>query len=202
MVANSGDTETPPPNMESAVLADSPALTRSAIEGLVQEEHKRALALFSEWAHPFTGIAFTRSRRCFGHADVKGQIRVSESFLGTHAVEDLRDTIRHEFAHLIVGIRQKHNAHWRCAAASLGATAKATGRARNTQLHDKMNEAPFALIAIMQSGEERELKRVYRRSRRYQQYRLGRRGERYHIDGEWIETFRYDRMDSKDPQIQ
>ena len=172
---------------------DPNLITPESIDELVAEEYVRALGSFPEWRHPFSGVELSRSRRCFGQAHVDGRILLSRQFLGTRAYDDLRDTLRHEFAHLIVGIDQKHNAHWRCAAASLGATPPACGRARSEDLEERMSGAPFTLIAVMQSGEERELRAVHRRSRRYQDYRFDRRGQRYHIDGEWIACFRYQR---------
>ena len=167
-------------------------LSKEDIQQLATIEYERALELFPNWQHPYSHIELTRSKRCFGQAHIDGRILLSQSFLGTTAVEDLRDTLRHEFAHLIVGIDQKHNAHWRCAAASLGATPKACGNARSEELNQRMSDAPFTLVAIMQSGEEKELRQVHRRSRRYQDYRYSPFGQRYHIDGEWVERFRYD----------
>ncbi|MEM7692269.1 MAG: SprT-like domain-containing protein [Pseudomonadota bacterium] len=167
-------------------------LSKEDIQQLATIEYERARELFPSWQHPYSHIELTRSKRCFGQAHVDGRILLSQSFLGTTAVEDLRDTLRHEFAHLIVGIDQKHNAHWRCAAASLGATPKACGNARSEELNQRMSNAPFTLVAIMQSGEEKELRQVHRRSRRYQDYRYSPFGQRYHIDGEWVEHFRYD----------
>lgn len=116
---------------------------------------------------------------------------LSESFVGTRARADLLDTLRHEYAHLIVGIHHKHNVRWRMAAASLGAKPKATASSTAEDLHERMSDAPFTLIAVMQNGEERVMKSAFRRSRRYQEYRLSAQRERYHIDGEFIERFRY-----------
>ncbi|GAB5412620.1 MAG: hypothetical protein Cons2KO_02230 [Congregibacter sp.] len=173
---------------------DSPEpnkLTRADIEAIVNAEHQRARELFPDWVHPFTHLKISRARRSYGHAHQDGHMAISDNFIGTTAREDLLDTIRHEFAHLIVGIRHKHGPRWRAAAASLGAIPKASGRSRGEDLHQRMNDAPLTLIAVMQSGEERVMKRVFRRSRRYLDYRYSVWGDRYHIDGEFIERFRY-----------
>ena len=167
-------------------------LSASVVESLIKVEHARAVDLFPRWVHPFSGFAFSRSSRCFGQAHADGRLVISNKFLDTHAKDDLLDTIRHEFAHLIVGIEQRHNERWRCAAASLGAKPQARGNAESQVLNDKMNDAPFTLIAVMQSGEEKVLRKAHRRSRTYQNYRFDRYGQRYHIDGEWVQHFRYD----------
>ena len=78
------------------------------------------------------------------------------------------------------------------AAASLGATPHARGNATNEALNEKMSEAPFTLVAVLRSGEERVLKPVHRRSRNYLNYRFNPFGQRYQLDGEWIDHFRYD----------
>lgn len=116
---------------------------------------------------------------------------LSDSFIGTTARDDLLDTIRHEFAHLIVGIRHKHGPRWRTAAASLGAVPKASGKSLGKDLHQRMTKAPLTLIAVMKNGDERVMKQAFRKSRRYLDYRYTAWGDRYHIDGEFIERFRY-----------
>ena len=167
-------------------------LTETTVRELVAQEYERAASMFPDWAHPYSGLRFSRSKRCFGQAHIDGTLVLSRSFLGTDASEDLLDTIRHEFAHLVVGIRHKHNERWRCAAASLGATPHARGNATNEALNEKMSEAPFTLVAVLRSGEERVLKPVHRRSRNYLNYRFNPFGQRYQLDGEWIDHFRYD----------
>lgn len=156
------------------------------------EELRRAQSLFPNWVHTFTALEFNNSRRAFGQAHQDGRVVLSSSFVGTRANEDLIDTVRHEFAHLIVGIRQKHNVRWRMAAASLGAQAKATGRSKAEDLHERMSDAPFTLIAVMLNGEERVMKRVFRRSGRYLDYRYDKSGNHYHIEGDPIACFRYE----------
>jgi predicted SprT family Zn-dependent metalloprotease len=116
---------------------------------------------------------------------------LSNTFLGTSATADLQDTIRHELAHLIAGIRFKHGPRWQQVAHSLGARPRASGRSQSSELQEKMSDAPFTLIAIMRTGEELVMRKVYRRARRYQDYRYGKRGQRYHIRGEFVERFEY-----------
>ncbi|MFK7829873.1 MAG: SprT-like domain-containing protein [Congregibacter sp.] len=168
------------------------SLSKNEIERIVGEELQRALSLFPNWVHPFSSLEFNNSRRTFGQAHQDGKVVLSNSFIGTCASEDLVDTVRHEFAHLIVGIRQKHNVRWRMAAASLGARPKATGRSKAEDLHERMTDAPFTLIAVMLNGDERVMRQVFRRSKRYLDYCYERGGDRYHIDGEFIARFRYE----------
>lgn len=166
-------------------------LTENAIRHIVARERLRAEALFTDWEHPFRELSFNRARRSYGQAHRDGRMVLSRSFLGTTALADLEDTIRHELAHLIAGIRFKHGPRWRHVASTLGAIPRASGRSEDAELHEKMSHARFTLIAIMQNGEERTVRKVHRRSRRYAEYRLGRRGQRYHIKGDFVERFVY-----------
>lgn len=171
-------------------------LSEQRIAELVTGEYQRALAMYARWVHPYAGFAFNRARRSYGQAHRDGRLMLSRTFIDTAAHEDLLDTIRHEFAHLIVGIEQRHNARWKTVAASLGALPRASGKSRDPVLGKKMNEAPFTLVAELRSGEIRVMRQSFRRSRRYMDYRFGLRGQRYHINGDMIERFRY--LDNRD----
>ena len=166
-------------------------LTEASIGELIEREYQRARELYPRWVHPFAGFSFSRSRRCYGQARHDGHMLISRSFLGTQAVADLEDTVRHEFAHLIAGIRARHGAPWRVIAQSLGARPRATGQSIDAGLNERMSDAPFTLLAVLQGGEERVLRKVFRRSRRYLDYRLGHRGQRYTVSGIAVERFRY-----------
>lgn len=170
---------------------DDTPLTEASIRTIFARELREAQARFAHWEHAFAELSFNHARRSYGQAHIDGRVVLSKTFIGTSAVADLEDTIRHELAHLIAGIRHKHGPRWRQVAASLGATPRASGRSQNAELDDKMSDAPFTLIAVMRNGDERVLRKVYRRSRRYADYLYGKRGQRYHIHGEFVERFVY-----------
>jgi len=172
--------------------APAPAvLDRTIIGVVVLREVDRALALYPTWVHPFAGLSFNRARRTYGQAHRDGRIVLSSVFLGTAALGDLEDTVRHELAHLIVGIDQRHGPAWRQVAKRLGATPRATGRSQAPDLAQKMEAAPYTLMAVLASGEEREVKPVFRRSKRYLDYRYRVRGRNYIIAGQTVLRFYY-----------
>ncbi len=178
--------------MNDIIVNDS-GLTEAMVATIMLRELDRALDRYPVWEHPFAGLEYSRrTRRSYGQAHADGRIVVSAQFLGTAALADLEDTIRHELAHLIVGIRERHGPVWKRVAKDLGAVPRATGRAGDGDLHARMTDAPFTLVAILRSGEEREIKSVFRRSRRYREYRFGYRGQRYRFQGEDVAYFRYD----------
>lgn len=159
---------------------------------VVLREVDRALGLYPNWAHPFAGLALSRARRSYGQANRDGHILISRVFLGTDALDDLEDTVRHELAHLIAGIDERHGPSWRRVAKRLGATPRARGRAVSPQLASRMEDAPYTLVAVLESGEEREVKTVFRRSRTYLQYRYRWGGRHYEVEGQKVLRFRYD----------
>lgn len=173
-----------------------PTIDRTLVSAVVVRELDRALDLFPHWVHPFAGLAFNNARRSYGHAHRDGRIVLSRLFLGTSALADLEDTVRHEFAHLIVGIDERHGPRWKHVARRLGAVPRAAGRSRAADLHARMENAPFTLVAVLASGEERQLKHAFRRSRRFLDYRHDDRGRRYFVGGEAVAYFRYDRREA------
>ncbi|MEM6774306.1 MAG: SprT-like domain-containing protein [Pseudomonadota bacterium] len=169
----------------------APTLDRTTISVIVLREVDRALARYPEWTHPFAGLDFNRARRSYGQAHLDGRIVISTVFFGTSALDDLEDTVRHEIAHLVVGIDARHGPRWRRVARALGAVPRASGRSTCDSLNERMDDAPYTLVAVLVSGEECEVKSVYRRSRRYQDYRLGERGAHYRYRGESVLRFEF-----------
>jgi len=181
-------------NPDGAATGEPPAvLDKTVIGAVVLRELDRALALFPDWAHPFAGLSFNRARRCYGQAHHDGRIVLSTLFLGTAALADLEDTVRHELAHLIAGIEERHGPRWRAVARTLGAVPRAAGRSHSPELSARMDDAPWTLVAVLASGEECELKPAFRRDRRFMNYRLGAGNRRYRFAGEDVLCFRYRR---------
>lgn len=170
----------------------APMLDETIIGVIVLREVDRALSLYPQWVHPFSGLTFNRAHRCYGQAHRDGRIVISRVFVGTGALDDLEDTVRHELAHLIIGIDKRHGPEWRRVARRLGAIPRARGRAVSSDLASRMDDAPYTLIAVLESGEERELKTVFRRSRRYLDYRYRWGGKRYEVEGQIVKCFRYE----------
>ena len=162
-------------SMQTHHSAECRPLTAEDMRSLTADEVQRAQALYPRWAHPYRSLSLSRARRILGQAHSDGQVMLSTVFLGTLAHDDLRDTIRHELAHLIVGIRARHGPRWREVAAALGAEPRAGAGARSEELRDRMDDAPWSLVAVLADGSEVELRKAYRRSPQYLNYRLNHR---------------------------
>jgi len=72
------------------------------------------------WGHTAPHLSFFTSKTTFGQAHSSGKLEISTVYIGTTNYTDLRDTIRHELAHLIAGIRQGHNSNWKRIISHLG----------------------------------------------------------------------------------
>lgn len=192
-VDSAADTSSPD-STSDATRDEPPALLDETIIGaVVLRELDRALTLYPDWVHPFAGLSFNRARRCYGQAHRDGRMVLSTLFIGTGALGDLEDTVRHEFAHLIAGIEARHGPRWRAVAKKLGAVPRATGRSQSPELNARMDDAPWTLVATLVSGEERELKPAFRRDRRFADYRLGDGSQRYRCAGQDVLYFTYRR---------
>ena len=154
-------------------------------------ELERARLLFPRWKHPYRDLSLTRAKRILGQAHSDGRIKLSRVFIGTHAMEDLQDTIRHELAHLIAGLRAQHGPRWKAVAAELGATPRAAGRALDAELVRRMEDAPYDLIAVMASGEEINLRPAFRRSTQYLDFEAGVGRRSYFYRGQAVLRFHY-----------
>ena len=67
------------------------------------------LTPISTWKlHP-AGIALDTHKANYGRATKEGEILINPAFIGTTAVNKLKETMYHEIAHLIVGLNDNHN---------------------------------------------------------------------------------------------
>ena len=167
-------------------------LCEEAVTAITRAEVERARQQYPRWAHPFRKLAFSHARRVLGQAHSDGTMKLSRVFIGTTAHEDLVDTIRHEIAHLVVGLRAGHGAAWRRAAAALGAIPRAGARAGDPELLARMDDAPWDLVAELADGSEVVLRASYRRARQYRDYRGDRAARGYYYRGQLVRAFRYD----------
>lgn len=128
------------------------------------------------WAHPYWKTTIgTRSGRALGTASSSGEICISKAFIGGTSYEALEDTLRHEYAHLAVGVYEKHGNKWREMAQLFGATPKA--RSKHKEHLCELTQAQlersykYTLVAHLEDGTSRALKGVNRRQRARLEYK-------------------------------
>lgn len=136
----------------------------------------------------------TNHKTKYGMADRDGVVYINQAFIGTTAVHLLNATIRHELAHLCVGLQQGHNAVFKAKALQFKAQFGKHLKAESSQVHDSIGYK-YLLYATLDktevSGPEEILfKRVHRKHKKYINYKPGR--FRYlSIKGRKVLLFRY-----------
>ena len=81
-------------------------------------------------------------------------------------------TIRHELAHLCVGLAQGHNRHFKAVERLFGANFRAVPTEQVKDIHDRIGHT-WELYACFVDRPRVLLKRVHRKHRKYTHYRPG-----------------------------
>jgi hypothetical protein len=124
------------------------------IEDFIWKELEIAMKLtpMHNWAINYNGWELSKSKTMYGQATHKGILRISRIFLGTQEFNQLRDTVRHEIAHLICGMDAGHNCNWRYYASLLGCRPRAS-----TPMQGELRETAkkqWRLIGVLECGKE------------------------------------------------
>lgn len=143
----------------------------------------------SKWSIQPQGWLLTKAKTKYGMADINGYVHINHLFLNTPYWTLLDKVIRHELAHLCVGLGQGHNAEFHRVEGLFD------GVFNQTCLHQarRFNELvtyKYKLLAVFPNGEEVMLKHVHRKYAKYTQYTKQRRTQ-YYIDGRLIRCFKY-----------
>jgi hypothetical protein len=144
-------------------------------EQFVKSEYDRVLAdvcrviPLHRWKHQPTGLDFTTHKSKYGMATPAGQVLINRAFVGTTAVNKLDFTLRHEFAHLAIGLVEHHNRRFRRIEACFGADVTRDLTAEQSQVMGAIGNK-YTLIAHLVDGREIDLGGANRRTARYINY--------------------------------
>lgn len=112
----------------------------------------------------------TNHKTKYGMADIKGVVYINEAFIGTQAYQLLDATIRHELAHLCVGIHHGHDSVFKAKAkffkANFGKHLATETKAFNQSIGYKYN-----LYATLNDEQVILFKRVHRKHSKYLNYK-------------------------------
>ncbi len=141
------------------------------------------------WRIKPQALQATKHKTKYGMADRDGVVHINQAFVGTAAVNLLDVTIRHELAHLCVGLQQGHNAVFKAKAKQFKAIFGKHLNLESAAVHDSIGYK-YRLYATLENGEEIMFRRVHRKHVKYSNYRAGR--FRYlTIKGIKVINFRY-----------
>lgn len=148
------------------------------------------LVPLKNWHIRPAGIGLTKHKTKYGIAYSDGRIEVSCHFIGTTARAKLAQTLRHEFAHLAVGVHHGHNGVFRRCERLFGARPTAQTKDEEPQLHQAIGYK-YRLLATLEDGREIDVGGYHRRSRNYLDYPCKKRGYCYRVKGLKVTAFRY-----------
>ncbi|WP_223787861.1 hypothetical protein [Marinicella meishanensis] len=147
------------------------------------------LVPLSDWQHPPQGIKPSGHKTKYGMADLAGWVHINQAFIGSNCGGLLEATIRHELAHLCVGLQCGHDHRFKAMERRFEANFGPHLHAEAQQLQQAIGHR-YLLFAELADGTDVLLKRVHRRHRKYTHYRPG--WFRYlTIDGQKVQRFRY-----------
>jgi len=148
-----------------------------------------------QWSIQPRKLAVTQHKTKYGMADLNGVVYINQAFVGTSAVELLAATIRHELAHLCVGLQHGHDQYFKAKAHQFKANFGRHLNAESEQFRANMGYK-YRLYARIEnpdckSPEEILFKRVHRKHSKYLNYKP-RRFRYLTIKGRKVIGFRYD----------
>ncbi|MCX7554476.1 hypothetical protein OS175_11330 [Marinicella sp. S1101] len=150
----------------------------------------QALVPTDKWQTQPQLIQLTQHKTKYGMADIKGVVYINQAFIGSEADGLLDVTIRHELAHLCVGIDQGHNAHFKSCArlfkANFGQHLKTQTQAINEAIGFK-----YKLFARLENQQEILFKTVHRKHAKYLNYKP-KFFSYLTIKGQKVLSFRYE----------
>lgn len=166
-------------------------LTKQLIEEHFIEEINNAIQIIpsSMWVHsPKPKIIYSDSKINLGLASTCGQVSINHRFIGTQAVRLLKNTIRHELAHLIVGVDQGHNKRFKKLAMLLD-VKRPEAFEELKEIESKISYK-YTVIAHMVDGENVLIGGVHRKTAKYTRYNE-QQAKNMYIDKRAISKFEF-----------
>ena len=151
-----------------------------------------ALVPVTQWVVQPDSWLLTDHKTKYGMADVHGRVHINQAFIGSVAIDLLDSTIRHELAHLCVGLEQGHNRRFKAVERLFEANFRQVPAVQIKHLHERIGHT-WALYACFADRPKVLLKKVHRKHRKYTHYRPGM--FRYLMyKGQKISSFQYIRI--------
>lgn len=152
-------------------------------------QHLCAVTALENWSIKPQKIMLTQHKTKYGMADLDGVVYVNQAFINSTAHRLLDATIRHELAHLCVGLKHGHNTVFKAKAKQF----KATFGKHLKQESQQINQAigfQYHLYAVLVNGEHVLIRKAHRKHKKYTAYKAGR--FRYlTIKGQKVHAFKY-----------
>lgn len=160
-------------------------------EALIKSEYQATLvecfARYKCWKIEPNGFGFCDHKTKFGIAYSSGLIEVNRKFIGTEAIDTLRDTLRHEMAHLAVGLEQHHNKRFKLMATHFGCLPN---KPSDSKLVIDSIEYKYSVYAITECGGRHYLGQCHRRTSYYDD--PVKKKMKYSLDGKLLKILSFE----------
>ncbi len=124
----------------------------------------------NDWAIKPRYFHWTKHKTKYGMANHRGDVYINDAFVSTTAWQLLEATLRHEFAHLYIGLAAGHNARFRKTASLFKSSFKRVPVEEVKQLRDQIRYQ-YNLFAILANGESVLIKKAHRKHAKYTKYK-------------------------------
>lgn len=112
----------------------------------------------------------TNHKTKYGMADIKGVIYINEAFIGTDAYQLLNATIRHELAHLCVGIHHGHDNVFKSQAKLFKANFGKHLKKESAELNQSIGYK-YKLFATLNNDQVILFRKAHRKHNKYLSYK-------------------------------
>lgn len=121
------------------------------------------------WAVKPSGVELTTHKSAYGYATAKGVVQINKAFLGTKAFTKLSQTLRHEFAHLAIGLEQNHNRQFRRVEGYFGVDV---GQDLDDEIKMVLSNISFKyqVVVHLVDGRTVSIGGVHRKTKKYSEY--------------------------------
>ncbi len=150
----------------------------------------QALVSPEHWQIEPSGLQYTNHKTKYGMADIHGMVHINQKFIGSRARQLLAATIRHELAHLCVGLEQGHGVKFKRCAALFKADMKADVAHEKAEIHAAIGHK-YLLYAHVENQGELLFRKAHRKHPKYSKYKP-KRFSYLTINGHKVLAFRYE----------
>ncbi|MCX7544668.1 hypothetical protein [Marinicella gelatinilytica] len=143
----------------------------------------------NEWKILPRGHRLTRSKTKYGMADSTGIIHINQLFINTDYRQLFEAVLRHEFAHLCIGLNEGHNEIFKNCELLFKGHLTVTCR-EQAKLYSQLIAYKYQLLAVLDNGREVAVKNAHRKHRKYTHYALQNR-IKYYYQKSQVQAFKY-----------
>lgn len=147
-------------------------ITIDLVHSILHSEIHRAEAFIPKklWnTFPKASVSFTHHATRLGEVTAGGQISITPRFIDSPCFTLLRNTLRHELTHCIVGNHHCHNKVFKSVAHQLGVVDN-SDLDEELKVIESKTAYKYQVVAHLECGDTVEVGGVHRKTKKYSEY--------------------------------